>query len=1087
LFSALLEAARKTSSTKSTYDECARVCSQTATAVTQLLEITSKSRYYPNDCGKVSRVLPRLIVGDVHDAPSDLVFLRAAVSVLAILVLLLTNSNSASALDPNKRVTQYALRNWTTEQGLPQGWISALLQTHDGFLWVGTRGGLARFDGVHFNVFHSSEADSIPNDIITSLAEDISGNLWIGTPGGLTRYREGHFVTFTQRDGLPETSIARLCPDSGGGLWIVTSYSRIVRFNGYRFEQFNSPIAGKFAEVNTILEDHGGILWMATFHGLFAFNKGVLDRRYSRADGLSDEAVYALCLDRSGTLWVAGNGGVDYLHEQRFIHRAVPGLVMASFVSVDRQGNLWTGSTGSGLFRVNEHGASRLTAAQGLTSDEIYTILEDRDGGIWIGAVSGLNQLQDSIFTSFGIPEGLPASTRDLDAVEESDHAIWLGGGKTVIRLKGDAIQILDTGHRTSSFPYTVRSSSLSRQGLLVTSDAGRVSLMRPSSLSGLRKLTLNGAGIIFYDREGVLWAGTNENGLIRYQSNGDTQSYTIRNGLTDNNVRVINEDVHGDLWVGTVSGLVRLHNGAPAKVASCEVVTSIWADADGSVWAGSQSGLLHYHDGSVRFFTQRDGLPTDTIEGVAEDDSSHLWLGTLQGVVRVDKQELLSIEQNKGARLSPIVFGKSDGLRDSEVRQNSVFRSQDGRIWFLTLKEIAVVDPRRIAPSPLLTAYVENPSLDDKLLAPSVPFVVPPGRHRIEIHYTAPNLSSPGRMNFRYRLEGWDRDWVDAGMRRDVSYTGIPVGHYRFQVAVSNGWSMWNPSEATLPIVVQPYFYQTAWFLTICVVALVATVIVIHNVRVSQVAAHLNDRLHERLEERSRIARELHDTLLQGVIGMLMQLYAVETQVPASSPMKESLTRVVGRAHKLVDEGRTTLEDLRSRARHDDALEEALLSGIEDFDIPESIQVQITATGIVRTLNYVVQEDVYRIAREALINALRHAEASTIAIEVGYSESALKLRVWDNGRGMDADAREAGRSGHWGIQGMRERAEHIGGQLKLWSRPGAGTEIELRIPARLAYKSTVELPKLRAVIQWMNQQLGRVLRHGGITRKSED
>jgi signal transduction histidine kinase len=364
---------------------------------------------------------------------------------------------------------------------------------------------------------------------------------------------------------------------------------------------------------------------------------------------------------------------------------------------------------------------------------------------------------------------------------------------------------------------------------------------------------------------------------------------------------------------------------------------------------------------------------------------------------------------------------------------------------------------------------------------------VVPPGRHRIELHFTAPSLSSPGRVKFRYRLEGWDHDWVDAGAKRDVSYTGIPVGHYRFRVEVSNGGGIWNPSEDALPIVVQPYFYQTGWFLAICLVALAAIILVILNLRVSQIEGRLNDRLHERLEERTHIARELHDTLLQGVIGMLMQLYAVEMQVPADSPIKANLTRVVGRAHRLIEEGRGTLEGLRSHALRDNALEKALLAGIKDFDIPDSIQVRVSATGTQRPLNYVVQDDVYRIAREALTNALRHAHASTIAIEVGYSESALKLRVWDNGQGIPAEPRDAALPGHWGIQGMRERAEYIGGQLKLWSRPGAGTEVEIRIPARLAYKSGTESARLGAFSAWMRSMQNRIVRIGSRHRKAKD
>jgi signal transduction histidine kinase len=335
--------------------------------------------------------------------------------------------------------------------------------------------------------------------------------------------------------------------------------------------------------------------------------------------------------------------------------------------------------------------------------------------------------------------------------------------------------------------------------------------------------------------------------------------------------------------------------------------------------------------------------------------------------------------------------------------------------------------------------------------------------------------------------LEPWDRDWVNAGMRRSVSYTGIPAGRYRFRVAVSNGWNTSTLSEAALSIVVRPYFYETAWFLSLCLATLILAIVIIHNYRVSQIAAHLNDRLQERLEERTRIARELHDTLLQGVIGMLMQLYAIETQIAEESPVKAGLARVVGRAHRLVDEGRITLEDLRSEATHENALEEAIARSIDDFDVPDTVQVHVTVAGVSQPLNSVVQDDAYRIAREAFTNALKHSQATTIAIEIAYSDSALKVRVWDNGQGIVPDPGDANRSGHWGIQGMRERAVHIGGQLKLWSRPGEGTEVGLRIPSRLAYLSGAQPRPLQFVTAWILRRHADVMRILGMGKRTED
>jgi signal transduction histidine kinase/ligand-binding sensor domain-containing protein len=984
----------------------------------------------------------------------------------AILVFWVVMLGYGHALDPARKVTQYAIRTWTTDQGLPQGWISTLLQTRDGFMWVGTKGGLARFDGVQFQVFKSSTPHSIPNDTIDTLAEDGAGNLWIGTPGGLTRFRNGEFMTFTARDGLPETSVWRTTPDLSGGLWIVTTFSHLIHYDGQHFREIEFPIAGRFQEVTNLLEDRDGVVWVTTFHGLFKLRMGADHSRITELSRISTSEFDSLCLDRHGNLWTAGGEGVGHFEAGRLVQQSLPGSGIATFIVVDRNQNIWTGSrpeTGIGLVRINGTGTARLTAGQRLASDEVHTLFEDRDGGLWVGTVKGLSQLRDGVFKSYGAPEGLSPTTRGMFGFDDAKHHVWFGTDRDIVRSEGPDLKPAAIRAGISMSQEPIQSLDPALRGILVSDASGRSLVMNGETLLRMPTVPFTGARFLYVQRDGTVWRATTEVGLVGYRTGRPPFSYSTRNGLSDNNVTAVDESPDGDLWIGTTTTLHGLHNGAISKITACEVVTSIWIDANGDVWAGSQSGLIHVHGSTVHTFSQRDGLPVNEIEGVAGDDAGYLWLGTLEGMVRVDKRRLFEIEDGHAAPISPRVFGEGDGLRDSEVRQNSVFRSSDGRIWFLTLTSIAFVQPKAVPSSPPPPVFIDSTAVDDRTTSGAGALTIGPGHHRIEFNYTAPNLSAPAPTVFRYMLEGWDHDWIDAGTRRTVSYSGIPSGSYRFRVSASNCCGEWGPSSEAIPIAVQPFFYQRVWFLALCVVLLGTTVFIAVRWRIAQIARHLNDRLYERVEERTRIARELHDTLLQGVIGVSMQLYMAEKQVPEDSAVKPHLARIMKRIQAVVEEGRIALQGLRSQAFEDNTLEDALTLAIGELDIPSTTKATLAVSGTTRPLNAIVRDDIYKIAREALTNAVRHARASMISVEVGYTPSAFRLKVVDDGCGIPAQPKTKDHTSHWGIPGMRERAEHIGAQLQLSSNLKAGTAWELLVPARLAY-ATAEKKKIEIV-----------------------
>ncbi len=968
----------------------------------------------------------------------------------------------AFGLEPGKTLVQYVLRTWNSEQGLPQNSIRAMLQTRDGLLWIGTRGGLARFDGASFVVYKAGAPNSIPGEAVTGLAEDRDGSLWISSNGGLTRDRDGHFQTYSSRDGLPATSIWRIARDPAGGVWAVTWHSELFHFDGRRVRRYTSGIPARPEEVNALLDDSRGTLWVATFDGLFALGREGGFRHFTRKDGVAGDRVYALALDRQQQLWAAGDGGLTRQTGNRFVSFPIRGLPTATLLAFDpnrEDGAIWTGSTGKGVFRVGARGVQRLGAAQGLTSAEVYGLYFSRDGSLWLGAVNGLNQLSDGAVTTYSSGEGLPPSTIDLQRAQGPGGELWFGAGDRLFEVRDGALVPVaaadrrrmerDTPHAPVATPLWVRSNDRGSRGLVFTDSLGRGVLSDGALHRALPRIPWGSVGTLLIARDGTIWAAGSEIGIVAYPPHGAPRAYTMANGLYDNNVGALAEDAAGDIWAGTLSGLNRIRHGTVTRVVSCTRVTSIDPSADGTLWAGSDSGLIFVPlaPKPVRIFAQGDGLPTGFIEGVVQDREGRLWLGTQQGIVRIDKAALLG--GSRAPNVS-VVFGIGDGFRSAQLRPNSIFRSSHGDIWFVTLDELAVIDPRGARPRPLAPTLVDQVDIDDKpaVLAPVASLTVPPGRHRLRIRYTLPEFQIPSRIHFRYRLEGWDKDWIQGSAIREATYTGIPPGRYTFRVAHSDGYGNWSPEESGLPVRVTPHFYQTGWFLTLLALFSAACISQLHRLRVAQVSAGIHARLQERLGERTRIARELHDTLLQGMLGVSMQMYAASQGESAPSMLGHASQRL----REIAEQSRKALDDLRSPSSAPDSLEAALVGALQEMELPAGFAPQIQSVGSHTSLLPLVQNELERITREAVANAVRHSGANTIRIDIVYQPAHFFISISDNGRGIDRDMRTSGGHGHWGIPGMRERAESIGGQLRILPHIPHGTVVEISLPGAVAY-----------------------------------
>ena len=591
-------------------------------------------------------------------------------------------------------------------------------------------------------------------------------------------------------------------------------------------------------------------------------------------------------------------------------------------------------------------------------------------------------------------------------------------------------------------------------QGLIFIDGVGDSFLSDGVQERRLPSIPWNDVSAVLIDHKGMIWTAGSDIGVVAYSAHGPPLSYTRANGLDDNNVGPLAEDATGDIWVGTLAGLNRIHQGIVSRVASCARVTAIAPSADGSIWVGCESGLLYVPPAPapVQVFTQRNGLLTSVIAAVAEDTFGNLWLGTQQGIMKVREADLLHPAINQPP--TPVVFGTGDGFRNAQLRTNAIFRSFRGDIWFMTLQELAVIDPRSIQSRPLAPILIDGIALDDRDATRDLhaALTVPPGRHRLTIRYTLPEFQTPSRLRFRYQLEGWDRSWTEAGSLREATYTGIPPGHYLFRVTNSDGYGGWNSGVSTMAIQIEPYFYQTGWFLTLFALLVLTGVWQLHRFRVAQVSNSINERLQERMSERTRIARELHDTLLQGILGVAMQMYAVSQKGNDSHSTSAMLGHASHRLREIAEQSRMALEDLRAPFLSPDSLESALAHILQELDSPIGLESQVNSVGINLPLCPQVQKEIEHIAREAIANAMRHSGATLLRLDVVYQPDHFFLSVTDNGRGMDPDFTRFGRQGHWGLQGMRERTDSIGGRLRLVSHAPSGTVVEIALPGAVAY-----------------------------------
>lgn len=934
---------------------------------------------------------------------------------------------------------------WQTENGLPQNTVHSILQSRNGYIWVGTEGGLARFDGVRFAVFNTQNTPALKSNNIRMLAET-RDSLWIATADGIARLQNGRFSAFGIADGLPSNNVWSLSEDQVGSLWAVTA-DGVARFAGNRFQQY--AIRDAALVTGAIAASNDGTVWIGTRSGLRAVNK-TRSAEWRTHNRLSNNDIEQLLIDGNGTRWVGtANGLYEIKDGEAKGYTTKNGLPANRITAVyeDRDRTVWVGTDG-GLTTIVAGTVVPLSANDSLTSETILSITQDREGNIWIGtASSGLNILRPQRFTTYTARNGLPD---DLVRCIFQDHqgVIWIGtnaGG--LARYEDGKFSNLTTRDGLAS--DVILALAEDADGTLLVGTPDGLNRIRGGSISLLTSadgLPDDFVRSILAGRDGQLWIGTRR-GLARLKD-GRFTIYGKADGLGSDLVGAMLDDSHGGLWISTLDGLTHLRNGKLRNYTtkdglSSNVITALYRDKEGAIWIGTQDGGLNaFIENRFVHLPSTLNLPA-TIYGITEDLDQDLWISSNTGIYRVNRQELAGFAARGQAAVNAVSYGTSDGLKISETSGGghpSIWRANDGSLWFATLKGVAVVrgpHPRlnRVPPG----VVIESVSVDDQTLNPARLTSIPPSHSRLSFEYAGLSFAAPQKVRFRYKLEGFDRKWVDAGTRRIAYYTNLAPGSYRFQVLARNNDGFWNHEGASIAFRLQPHFYQTYWFYALILAALALMAWSIYRWRVRHVEAEFD----AVLQERNRIAREIHDTLAQGFAGVSLQLELVSRLLESSrDSAREHLDQARALVRKSLADARSSIWELRSQSREDEDLAARFSRMANQVAGSGPPKIELQVRGAYRPLSPKLEHELLKIAQEAVTNAVRHANAERVDVELAFDGAKLRMTIADNGRGFSGVPDSSGPNGHFGLRGMQERAELIDAELKLQTAAGKGTII---------------------------------------------
>ncbi|MEO7270760.1 MAG: two-component regulator propeller domain-containing protein, partial [Vicinamibacterales bacterium] len=971
-------------------------------------------------------------------------------------------SRSAAALDPERSLAQYLRDQWGAERGFPGGPIYGLTQTADGYLWIACEKGLVRFDGLTFVLHQPAGLSAGIGPTVLGVAAAPDGSVWARLRGpALVRWRNGAFEHILSTIGLQETVITAMTRGPGDDLLLATLGRGGVSYRTGQFTTLTTPSSLPTTSfVIAMAAGADGTIWMGTRDaGLLRVHGKKVDRI---DQGLPNQKVNCLLPVDAGELWIGTDHGVARWTGREVTQAGTPEAIRditALAMIRDRDRNIWIAAAARGLIRITPQGVVSTLPPAVHADASVTALVEDREGNLWVGTTRGIERLRDGQFTTWSTTEGLPSDALGPIYVEPSGRVWFAPSSGGVFWLHDGVVGRPDVPGLHDDVVYSIAGRGgevwLGRQRGGLTRLSGGPDGSRAQHVTQANGLAQNSVYAVHEARDGTVWAGTLSGGVSRIMG-GQISTFTTASGLASNTVTSILEDAQGTLWFGTPNGISTLAKGVWRRFTAADglpsnEVTVLASDADGDVWAGTTNGLLRFHDGRPEPLASTPAALRGSILGLAEDRGGTLWVSTADRLVRVNRRALLDAGSTAYVQEPGVV----DGLLAIEgvKRQHTMVADGRGRIWFAMTRGLSMADPQRSdGRSVAALTHVEEVSSDGATLDFRQGLCIPPRSRRVSFAYTGLSLAVPERVTFRYRLDGFDTDWSAPVSDRQVAFTNLTPGPYVFRVVASNGDGTWSGQEAALAFEVAPSFWQTAWFQVTAMLAGVSLVWAAYRIRVARVASRLQLRFDERLAERTRIAQALHDTLLQGFISAAMQLHVAADRLPADSAARPSIDKVLGLMTRVLEEGRNAVTGLRSGAGDAQDLESAFAAIRDELAVPEPIEFRVIVEGKPRPLHPTLRDEVYRIGREALVNAFRHAEPQRVEIELDYSLRGLRLSVRDDGRGIDPDIVQSGRDGHWGLAGMRERAEAIGAAFVVRSRLNAGTEVELTVPGEVAF-----------------------------------
>ncbi len=987
--------------------------------------------------------------------------------------------NSASAKQQSSFGSLFHT-GWNVEDGVPSN-ITSLAQTTDGFLWIGTQTGLYRFDGVKFELFQPLSGPGLPSDAVSALFAKPDGGLWIGyLDGGASFLSGGRLKSFGEKDGLGRGAVNKFARDFEGTIWMATDLG-LERLDGSRWNRVGTDWNFRAGNPEELYVNQQGILWVASNSTLVYLRRG---EKQFHTTGIHFSDLVSMTGTSEGILLTSGIKGTIipfYLPPDNSFSEGSPLALRSLAISVDREGLLWVATTSDGVWRLPApqwHAPStkptaivsddHFTRSDGLSSNEGVGVLEDQEGDTWVATSKGLDRFRHAKLNSVALPSGtygvvispadgggifvttgavppgiLRISRNHVDLVKgaptflskayrDPGGTLWLGRLNALWKYSGKTFDPVPLPPEMSYFRVLQTMVTDPEGNLWIAKRPGEVFRLvhgKWTKFGGISELPRLCPTVAHADSRGRVWFGYERNQIAMLEES-HVSTFSPKQGLNVGNVTAIS-GITGDIWIGGTSGLQRF-------------------DGQRFITLGTASGEL------------RD------ISGIIERSNGDLWLNQRSGVVLISREEISKFKQTPRYSVQFEVFDTLDGMPGAPLpatRLPSAIEASDGTLWFTTSAGLAWLDPDNIPRNHVVpNVLIGSVKADDKTYGSSKRLTFSSHVQNLVINYTALSLSMPERVRFRYMLEGFEKDWQQAGVRRQAFYSQLGPGEYRFRVVACNNDGLWNWEGATCPFTITPAYYQANWFRGLVVLAVLIALAGLYQLRLRQLGYQQQLRYEERLGERTRIARELHDTLLQSFQGLILRFQAVKNMLPARpTQAAEALAVAIDRAAEAITEGRDAVQELRTDQSSKTGLVESLAAAGREFEAnnahtAEGLQppkFRLVLEGKPRNVHPTVHENLYRIAREAVSNAFWHARAANIEVDIRYDGRMLRLRVRDDGIGMDPRFLLDGRrTGHWGLPGMRERARSVGGHFELWSEIRKGTEIEVTIPGTIAFKT---------------------------------